>query len=177
MVFALAFSTDGKVLASAEGNNSPGFRGLGTPASGYGVIRLWDPGSGKELRRLEGHRGVIRSLAFSPNGKFLVSAGDDKQIRLWAVSTGQDVQQVSPGAIVHCVVFSPDGSNLAWSGPYHAIHLWDIVRNKEVRSLRGPKGGAVVHAFSPDGKTLAAGSSEGVYLWDVNTGRLLHHLR
>ena len=67
-VTSLAFSPDGKVLAS--GGQDP-------------EVRLWDTTSGKELRKLEGHSGLVRALGFAPDGKTLASAGQDGVVRLW----------------------------------------------------------------------------------------------
>jgi hypothetical protein len=98
-VFAVAFSPNGKVLASGGGDN---------------LIRLWDPTTGQKIRLLAGHLGCVRSLAFSPDGKVLASAGDD-WVRLWDVSTGKELGR-PVSARSNFVVFAPKGKLLAYAG-------------------------------------------------------------
>src|SRR4030095_5651151 len=83
IVYSVAFSPDGKTLASGSGDNT---------------IRLWDVGAGRLIRSMEGHGGAVRSVAFSPDGKMIASASEDKMIasasedktiKLWQVSTGK----------------------------------------------------------------------------------------
>jgi WD40 repeat protein len=92
---ALVLSSDGKSLASASGD---GLRMLAT--GGWDrEISLWDPATGKERRRLDGHEGSVYALVFSPDGKTLVSAscenqfiagaGNDPSIRYWDVASGR----------------------------------------------------------------------------------------
>jgi WD40 repeat protein len=69
-VTTLAFSTDGKLLASGEQ---------------YGEIILWDVGTGTKARALTGHEAQVSSVCFSPNGGLLVSGSLDKTIRLWTL--------------------------------------------------------------------------------------------
>src|SRR5437016_3646994 len=93
-IFSLAFSADGKLLASGGGNNEPGFGGLGGSTTGYGSVHLWDATTGKERKRFLGHQGIIRSLSFSPDSKLLASAGDDGCLYIWQVSTGKELCQL-----------------------------------------------------------------------------------
>ncbi len=104
-VTSVAFSPDGKTLASGSGVLGPRFD---TP------IKLWDINTGKELKTLSGHTGWVSSVVFSPDGKTLASGSFDKTIKLWDVTSGQVLRTLSRHTFpVFSVVFSPDGKTLA----------------------------------------------------------------
>jgi WD40 repeat protein len=157
----VAFRPDGKVLASGGSDNK---------------VRFWDPRTGRQLRRLDGHDGDIACLAFSPDGRWLASGGDDRVIRLWEAATGKQVRRLRGHTHpIESVAFSPDGKLLASCCGGHTVRLWDVASGKE-RGRFGdshPPGhlvyAAQTVAFAPDGKHLAAGDSRGkVYLWRVS---------
>jgi WD40 repeat protein len=98
-VSSLAFTRDGKTLISASGDR---------------LIRLWDPASGKERRRLEGHTAAVLSLALAPDGKRLASGGADRTVRLWNLTTGKEARLIQGHSRdVYSLTFSPDGTQLA----------------------------------------------------------------
>jgi WD40 repeat protein/tRNA A-37 threonylcarbamoyl transferase component Bud32 len=78
VVATLAFSADGRLIASGANFNDS-------------TIRIWDVASGKQIRRLEGHRGPVFDLLFWPDGKTLASASNDRTIRIWDVETGKEI--------------------------------------------------------------------------------------
>jgi len=205
VVFSLAFSPDGKVLAS--GGSDPVIRlrqaGTGRPvrsfrthqgavstvlftpggkvlvSAGYdGTIRSWDVATGKQLRRVQGHDDVVSSLALSADGTVLASAGWDRVIRLWDTATGKELGSlVGHRDRVWSVAFSPDGRSLASGSGDKTIRLWDVAAGAELRRLGEHHGGIFGVAFSPDGGVLAASENNGVCLWDVATGTELTRLR
>jgi WD40 repeat protein len=158
----LAFSPDGKILASAEHEHN--------------TITLWDVASGKDALILKGHHGPVYCLEFSPDGK-TIAGGLNKTVTLWDVATGRErATFVGHQGSVYGVTFSPDGRTLASCGSSRSIKLWDIPEIKEKSTLVEVVGGHPLDnvkcvAFSPDGKTLASGNNDTeVELWDVASG-------
>jgi RNA polymerase sigma factor (sigma-70 family) len=162
-VWGVAFSPDGKTLASSSDDGS---------------VRLWEVATGKEQRQLIGHDSHVFCVAFSPDGKTLVSCSQDQTIRLWEVATGRELQKLEGHQDkVTGVAFSPDGKMLASASSDHTVRLWDCARGALLRTLTGHEAGLDSVAFSPDGKTLASASFDHtVRLWAVATGKELRRL-
>jgi WD40 repeat protein len=155
LIYSLAFSPDGKLLATAGFDN---------------LVKLWDfAAGGKEIRTLTGHVGPVYSVAFHPDGKTLVSSSDDKTIRLWNVADGKLIRELKGhGGIVDSIALNPEGKVLASGSADKSVRLWNPADGKEVKTL-GSHGNSVYGvAFSPDGKLLASASADAlVKLWDV----------
>ncbi|KAF2182636.1 hypothetical protein K469DRAFT_669646 [Zopfia rhizophila CBS 207.26] len=162
-VKTVAFSPDGKVLASASVDKT---------------VKLWDTGTGTALQTLEGHSDSVKAAAFSPDGKVLASASGDKTVRLWDAGTGATLQTLhGHSSWVESVAFSPDGKVLASASGDETVRLWDAGTGVALQTLHGHSSWVVAAAFSPDGKVLASASGdETVRLWDAGAGAALQTL-
>src|SRR5450432_1202562 len=161
--YSVAFSPDGRTLASGSGNYS---------------IKLWDIASGRELRTLTGHTGIVNSVAFAPGGRTLASASLDHTVKVWDVATGDELRTLrGHSELVLAVAYSPDGRTLASGSGDHSIKLWDVTSGRELRTLTGHSDTVHSVAFSPDGSTLLSGSDDfSIIVWDVASGRSLRRL-
>jgi WD40 repeat protein len=110
-VNAVAFSPDGKVLASGSYDET---------------VQLWDATTGAWKQTLEGHSDCVKAVAFSPDGKVLASASDDNTVRLWDATTGA-WKHTLEGHMdsVNAVAFSPDGKVLASASGDKTVRLWN----------------------------------------------------
>ncbi len=137
-------------------------------------------GQAKDERKLElvvqtGHTDSIDSIAFSSDGKRLVSASEDNTIKLWDVETSKEVLTLPIGEL-WSVAFSSDNKTIATGSENHTIKIWDIENKKEIRTLIGHDKDVKSLAFSSNGKILASGSYGNnlkvvIKLWDIDSGK------
>ena len=158
---AIAFAPAGNQLAAAVG---------------YGPVQLWDVTTGALARAFTGLTGDVRSVSFSPDGKY-IAAGDasssQSSLRVWEVSTGNQAKafMFSLGQNVASVAFSPDGQRLAAGFADGSIRIWGTASWDSLLTINA---NSPVMSFSADAKYLATGSDSGwVQIWDVKTGARL----
>jgi WD40 repeat protein len=172
----------------------------------FSTIHLWDIQAGKKVLTFGGEQflpfegdelvlpEVTTSLAFSPDGRTLVSGGSTGTVRLWEVATGKEIMALRGEQDQETVVgFSPDGKLIAsgsgldyythfWMAPLttkrKVIRLWDAATGKELQRLQGHGTYVCSLAFSPDGTRLATGLQNATALvWDLTPGILAREER
>ena len=179
---ALAFSPDGSTLA-VGGDES--------------VVRLFDVRTGEPRQLLPGHKNMVLSLAYSPNGDLLATAGyeleikDRKatgkfaaEIRIWETRTVKcrNTIAVPENQACYCLAFSPDGRSLA--SAEGAVCIRETATGQIQRTFKPERGGVHAVAYSPDGKRIAGAGGypiavEGgtrtigeLSIWDLDTGKV-----
>ena len=154
---------------------APGGKTLAAVSRDENWIRTWDMTSGHELPHLQGHTASIHAVAFSPNGKLLVSGSEDSTVKLWMFPVGTQVATLrGHKAGVLAAVFSPVGNLLASAGLDESVRVWDLATQSVRWVLSGHAGPVFALAFSPDGRTLSSAGKDGLLkVWDMKTGQAL----
>jgi WD40 repeat protein len=121
----------------------------------------------KEQNQLQGHSDVVSSIIFSPDGKTLVSASDDRMLKLWNLQGKVLATLKGHSDSVYSVAFSPDGKTLASASRDNTVKLWNL-QGKVLATFKGHSNAVWSVAFSPDGKILASASNDAtVKLWNL----------
>jgi WD40 repeat protein len=195
----LLFSPDNAALATVGGQPSavmmnPG-GGFGGAQGGGNAVRLWHVAQGSQPRPFDTQAQGILALAFTPDGRTIVTANADQSLSLWEVLTGKEYLQIKPRAAVQPVppvqpgvrvragimvggaygmggtgrqiAMAPDGRTLAVGNADHTVSLWDLRSGKELGQFKGHDGPILALAFAPDSRTLLSGSGDTtVLVWD-----------
>jgi RNA polymerase sigma factor (sigma-70 family) len=196
--YSVVFTPDGKTLVSGGGCANYPDKGQ----TGYGEIRFWDPATGKERTSVQSHTWPVAHLAFTPDGKTLISGGYDNTIKFWDWDGKAQPQErltiaVGQGQGIYGMALSPDGKTLAVASE-GTVKLWDVATGTESNTALEKSEYRDGYlwlsvAFAPDGKTVAASSPiqewedkdkqfvvqrrSDIMLWDVATGKLGEKLR
>jgi WD40 repeat protein len=159
-VTAVAFSPDDRLIASGSADTT---------------VKLWDAGTGKEVRSLSGHQARVTGVAFSPDGKRLATASADRTVRLWDTATGQQLRCFNEhDDAVNCVAYSPDGRRVASGAEDKTVRIWDSATGKVTETFRGHTCLVRAIAFAPDATMLASIGQDpekkgGEFIvWDVS---------
>jgi WD40 repeat protein len=159
-VIKVAFSPDGTTLAASDAGGS---------------IRLWDLATGQVVRTLAADRsGPVTDIAFTPDGATLAAASEDGPVRLWPLAGGEPTMIRAPNVRIIRLAVSPDGGSVVTGGQrvdqqgeQNTIGIWDTATLASTQTLAAFTGPILSVAFSPDGRTFAAGGDDGrVYLWE-----------
>lgn len=179
-----AFSPDARLMASIVGQERE--------------IRLWESATGTKVRewKVTGEDPMgFRDLRFSPDGRHIVTAGEDAMIRVYETAAAKEVrnwpvplretdasesrreqlriswllQDRRTPPTVGGLAFAPDGRTLASVDRFNVLRLWDWKTGRELRHFKGVAGPV---SFSPDSKMVAAGGEDArIHLWSTATGR------
>ena len=187
-VNSVAISPDGQILVSGSDDKT---------------ITIWDLSTGQELRTLTGHSESVNSVAISPDGQILVSSSHTvvsvrtvvnynseshtavmgnvyntiNKIKIWQLSTGQELRTLEGDASVLSLAISPDGQILVSGSADNTIKIWQLSTGEELRTLTGHSESVNSVAISPDGQILVSGSDDKtIEIWQLSTGQKLRTL-
>jgi WD40 repeat protein len=159
-VYCAAFSPDGTFIVSGSRFELDG-----------SMLSLWDVGSGERVMSgsFRGHASGVHSLRFSPDGRRIISGSWDNTIRIWDVSTGEEVMRIFAANMSNSICVSPDGGCIVSGSMDGRVRLWDAKTGKAfTKDLEGHTPIVRSVGFSPDGsRVVTCSEDKTIRVWDV----------
>ncbi|MDR0495756.1 MAG: WD40 repeat domain-containing protein [Treponema sp.] len=169
----ISFSADGSFIAGTgpgPGNNA----------------KIWNVSNGNEIRTLTGHTGNINSVAYSPNGRQILTASNDRSIKIWDAGSGQCVRTINCDSPVENTVYNPNGRQIAaaiddYEKDIYGVRIYNAETGQELRFIPVELYPYDL-VYSPDGKQLFVnawindGNTKTIKIFDPDTGRVLRSL-
>lgn len=166
-VLAFALSPDGRRMASGSWQNAT-----------ENIGRVWDVVTGKELFRLVGHTACVGGVAWSADGKRILTGGNDGNLIVWDAGSGKLLKKFSgTTGSIRSVALSPDGKTAVSAGFEREARIWDLETEMQVANNGESAGTVRAVAMLPEGKQFAAADSDGaVRLIDLRTCKLVRKM-
>jgi WD40 repeat protein len=162
-VSAVALSPNGKEMAVADGAGS--------------TISIWDFGKGKVVHRLAARRNSGSLLRYSPDGKVLAAGSSEGAVQVWETP---GYMRLGMAEVEDCrllsVVFLPEKKVLALGQSGNALRVWEAPSGRSVSPMEGHTSLITTLQFSPDGKKVLSGGTDGVRVWNAATGKTERHV-
>lgn len=157
----------------------------GSVASLLGLVSLsiaQQPAALTIVKTLEGHKELVYTVNFSPDGKHLLTGSFDKTLKLWDVAAGKEVKTFAGTSghndLILTSAFSPDGRGFASGAKDNSIKLWDMPISGAFRDYPGATAPVLTQAITPDGSKLAAGQQDGlIRVWTTSDGKQVAELK
>jgi WD40 repeat protein/serine/threonine protein kinase len=132
----------------------------------------WQRQAHLELKTLRGHNAAVCSVAFSPDGRRVVTGSLDKTAKVWESTTGRrPLFTLNHSNAVIAVAFSPDGSRIVTASDDHTAKVWNATNGQPILTFTGHSAQVRAVAYSHDGRWIATGSlDQTAKLWDATTG-------
>jgi WD40 repeat protein/tRNA A-37 threonylcarbamoyl transferase component Bud32 len=158
-VSAVAWSPDGKLIASGSGDNT---------------VQIWDATNGNTLLTYQGHTDYVYDVAWSPDGKLIASCGNDGTVQIWDASDGRHILTYpgDPTMYVSAVAWSPDGRFIASGSEDNTVKIWDAATGHTILTYNEHTDSVNTVKWSPDGKYIASGGDDDtVQIWGPTDGK------